>query len=95
MNKAKLLRIHFSAADRFEKKPLYDAIVQKCRAMSIAGATVFRSIEGYGESADIRESIIVVIVDSEDHIRELIPAVEEMMDTGLLALSDVEALRVG
>jgi hypothetical protein len=99
---ARLLRIHISEGDRFEGKPLYEAIVAKCREMKIAGATVFRGLEGYGESAELHRAhmarhdqpILISIVDSSENINRLVPAVEEMLDTGLLAVSDVRALRV-
>jgi len=38
---AKILRIHISEADRLKGKPLYEAIVAKCRELKIAGASVF------------------------------------------------------
>jgi hypothetical protein len=44
---AKILRLHFSEHDRVEGTPLHEVIVEKCRQMGIAGATVFRGIEGY------------------------------------------------
>jgi PII-like signaling protein len=99
---AKMLRLHFSDHDKYRGKPLYEAIVQKCRELSIAGATVFRGLEGYGESAEIHrhhlithdQPIVVTVVDSEDNICRLLPALEEMMDTGLIATSDVEATRI-
>jgi PII-like signaling protein len=81
---------------------LYEAIVSKCRELKIAGATVFRGLEGYGETAEIRrhhvgardQPIIIVAVDSEENIRRLRPAVEEMLDTGVIAVSEVEMIRV-
>ena len=99
---AKLLRIHISEADRFQGKPLYEAIVATCRELKIAGATVFRGLEGYGESAEMHKShlarhdqpILISIVDTEDNLRRLVPVVEEMMDTGLMAVSDVRVVRV-
>ncbi len=54
--KAKLLRIYFGENDKYKGKPLYRAIVQKCRELDIAGATVFRGIEGYGASTLIRRA---------------------------------------
>jgi PII-like signaling protein len=48
--KAKMLRIHFGEDDKWQGKPLYRAIVEKCRELDIAGATVYRGIEGYGAS---------------------------------------------
>ena len=99
---ARLLRIHISEGDRFQGKPLYEAIVAKCRELKIAGATVFRGLEGYGESAEMHKShlarhdqpILISIVDSADNLGRLVPVVEEMMDTGLIAVSDVQVIRV-
>jgi PII-like signaling protein len=99
---ARLLRIHISEGDRIQGKPLYEAIVAKCREMKIAGATVFRGLEGYGESAELHRAhlarrdqpIVISIVDSSENLNRLVPVVEEMMDTGLIAVSDVRAVRV-
>lgn len=102
MGKAKILRLHFSDGHHYNGKPLHEAIVRKCYDMNIAGATVFRGLEGYGETAEIHrrhviahdQPIIVVVVDTEDRIQELLPVVEGMMDTGMIAMSDVDMVRV-
>jgi len=99
---AKLLRIHFSEEDKYQGKPLYEAIVEKCHELLMAGATVFRGVEGFGESAEIHRShllahdqpIVVTIIDSDAKIRELLPVLEQMMDTGMMAISDVEVRRI-
>ena len=99
---AKLLRLHFTERDRFHGKPLYEAIVNKCQELKIAGASVFRGLEGYGDTAEIHRShilthdlpIVVQIVDSEENLRRLLPVVEDMMDKGLIAMSDVTILRI-
>ena len=39
--KAKMLRVHFGEDDKWRGQPLYMAIVEKCRELDIAGATVF------------------------------------------------------
>jgi hypothetical protein len=96
------MRIHISEADRYGEKPLYEAIVAMCREMKIAGATVHRGLEGYGETAEMHKShltrrdqpIVISIVDSADNLARLVPVVEEMMDTGLFAVSDVRVVRV-
>ena len=54
--KAKMLRIHFGEDDQWQGRPLYRAIVERCRELYIAGATVYRGIEGYGASTIIRRS---------------------------------------
>ena len=99
---AKLMRLHFSEHHRYKGKPLFEAIVQKCLELKIAGATVLRGLEGYGGMAQIHRShllthdlpIVVTIVDSAENIERLAPIVEEMMDTGLIAVSDVQIKRI-
>jgi PII-like signaling protein len=102
VKKAKLLRLHFGESDRYNGKPLYEAIVDRCMELKIAGATVFRGLEGYGETAEIHrhhvvrkdQPIVVTIVDTPENLDRLIPELEDMMDTGLIATSDGEYLRI-
>jgi PII-like signaling protein len=99
---AKMLRLHLSEHDKYLGKPLYEAIVAKCHQMSIAGATVFRGLEGYGESAEIHrhhltahdQPVVVTIIDTGENIARLLPIVEDMMETGLIATSDVAVSRI-
>jgi uncharacterized protein len=92
---AEILRIHISESDRDHGKPLYEAIVARCRQLEIAGATVFRGLEGYGDAAEVQKHpIVITVVDTPENIRRLIPAVAEMLDTGLMATSPVEMIRV-
>ncbi len=101
--KAKMLRIHFGEDDKWKGKPLYRAIVEKCRELDIAGATVLRGIEGYGASTLIRRPhllsfshdapVMVSVIDSEDKIRELLPFLDEVVAEGLIATSEVEVIK--
>lgn len=101
--KAKLLRIHFGEDDKCKGKPLYEVIVQKCRELDIAGATVFRGIEGYGASTLVRRShllsfssdlpVLVSIIDTEEKLRKLLPFLDEVVSEGLIAMSDVEVIK--
>ncbi len=103
VGKAKMLRIHFGEDDQWQGRPLYQAIVERCRTLDIAGATVFRGIEGYGASTMIRKShlfrlssdapILVQIIDNEEKIQRLLPALDEMVAEGLIATSDVEVIK--
>lgn len=102
IKKAKLLRLHFGESDQYQGKPLYEAIVNRCKELEIAGATVFRGLEGYGATAEIHrhhaikkdQPIVVTIVDTEENLSRLLPEVEEMMDTGMIATSEVEYMRI-
>ncbi len=101
--RAKMLRIHFGEDDRWKGQPLYRAIVEKCRELDLAGATVFRGIEGYGASTLIRRPhhlsfshdapVMVSVIDSEEKIQKLIPFLDEMVAEGLIAISDVEVIK--
>jgi uncharacterized protein len=101
--KAKLLRIHFGEADKWQGKPLYEAILMRCRELDIAGASVFRGIQGYGASTIIHKHhllgrssdapVMVSVIDTEEKIRTLLPALDEMVDEGLIAMSEVEVIR--
>ena len=100
---AKMLRIYFGEDDKWKDKPLYRAIVEKCRELDIAGATVFRGIEGYGASTLIRRPhhlsfshdapVMVSVIDSDDKIKRLLPFLDEMVDEGLIAMSEVEVIK--
>ena len=101
---AKMLRIYFGEDDKWKGQLLYRAIVEKCRELDIAGATVFRGIEGYGASTLIRKPhhllsfshdapIMVSVIDSEENIQKLIPRLDEMVAEGLIAISEVEVVK--
>jgi len=99
---AMLLRIFIGESDRWQGKPLYQAIVLKVREAGLAGATVLRGLEGFGAHSRIHTArilrlsedlpIVVEIVDREDRIRELIPALDEMVSEGLMTLESVQVV---
>ena len=102
--KATMLRIHFGEDDKWDGRPLYRAIVEKCRELDIAGATVFRGIEGYGASTLIRRPhhllsfshdapVMVSVIDTEEQIRKLLPYLDQMLTEGLIASSEVEIIK--
>jgi PII-like signaling protein len=100
---ARMLRIHFGESDKWQGKPLHEAIVAKSQELGMAGAIVYRGIEGYGTSTRIRHSghwtfssdapIMLSIIDTEDQIKKLIPHLDAMVEEGLIAMSDVEVIR--
>lgn len=99
---AKLLRLHFTERDRYQGQPLHEAVIEKCRELKVAGATVFRGLTGYGDTAEIHRShvlkhdlpMVVQIVDRAENIQRLIPVLEDMLDKGLMAVSDVSVIRI-
>jgi hypothetical protein len=70
--------------------------------MGMAGATVLRGLEGFGESGEIHKAhlthsdrpIEITIIDKAEKVAALAPVIEQMMGTGLVAVSDVECVRL-
>ena len=99
---AQLLHIHLAEGRDFEGQPLHEAILARCRTLGIAGATVFRGLEGFGDTAEIHrhhavgsnQPLEIVIVDEANRISKLVPELEAMMQSGVIALSEVKARRV-
>jgi PII-like signaling protein len=102
---AMLLRVFFGENDRFEGRPLYEAIVLKARAAHIAGATVLRGHMGFGHSSRIHTTkilrlsedlpLIIEIVDTEEKIKSFLPVLDSMMSSGLVTLEKVQVLQYG
>ncbi|HYX42570.1 MAG TPA: DUF190 domain-containing protein [Pyrinomonadaceae bacterium] len=100
---AKMLRIYIGEDDRWEGEPLHEAIVKKFRMMDIAGATVYRGMMGYGAQQRVHKPgwlglssdlpIMISVVDTEEKIRRVLPVCDEMVDEGLVVLSDVEIIK--
>ena len=99
---ATLLRIFLGERDRFEHRPLYEAIVLKARAMQLAGATVLRGPMGFGKSSLLHTAkvlqlsmdlpLVIEIVDNPDRIQAFLPVLDEMMQGGLVTLEKVQVL---
>lgn len=102
--KAKLMRIFMGEADRLDGEPLYDAIVKRLRMMDIAGATVYRGILGYGIKGHTHKQnllhtgrdlpVMIAVVETEDKLSQAAEAVEEMLQDGLIVVSDVDIVHL-
>jgi uncharacterized protein len=99
--KAKILRVHVGANDVWEGEPLWEALVKRFHQLDLAGATVYRGLEGYGASGRIHrrqawrskdEPITVVAVDSAAKIEKALPYLDQMVRSGLVAISDVDVI---
>lgn len=100
---ARMLRIHFGESDKWQGKPLHEAILAKCQELGLAGAIVYRGIEGYGTSTRVRHPslwklsrdapIMVSVIDTEENIARLLPHLDAMVGEGLIAASTVQVTR--
>jgi PII-like signaling protein len=91
-----LMRIHIGERDKFQGRPLYEAIVHLLRQRQYAGATVFRGIMGFGATAGIHTEkvlrlsldlpIVVECVDTDEKIQAILPELDRMIGGGLITL---------
>jgi PII-like signaling protein len=100
-----LLRIFIGENDKFEHKPLYEAIVLKAREMHLAGATVLRGPMGFGHSSRLHTTkilrlsddlpLVIEIVDVQEKIDAFLPKLDAMMSSGLITIEKVQVLQYG
>lgn len=100
---AVLLRIFIGESDRYQHRPLYEAIVLKARELQLAGATVLRGPMGFGKSSHLHTAkilrlsmdlpIVIEIVDTEEKINAFLPALDEMIGGGLVTLEKAKVIR--
>lgn len=101
--KAQLMRIFIGESDQWKDKPLHEALVRALRANDLAGVTVYRGILGYGAHRRVHKesplnlshdcSIMLSIIDTEEKLRAFLPVVEQMVQEGLVVLSDVDIIK--
>ena len=96
------LRIYVGEDKRHGELPLYHEIVAKARRLRLAGAFVVRGTEGFGHSTRLHTSdvlfsedlpVLIEIVDREQKVDELISALDQMGDIGLITRERVTVLR--
>ena len=97
------LMIFIGESDHHGHTPLATEIVQRAHKAGLAGASVFRGVEGYGASNHIHTTrilslsddlpIAVVIVDTEERIQAFLPELDELITEGLVIIDDVEVLK--
>ena len=102
---AVLLRIYTEEGRQSGHRPVYEEIVLEARKLGLAGATVLRGPMGYGQSAVIHTAkvlelsgklpLVIEIVDTDEKIRALLAALDDMDGIGLVTLEKVEVVRYG
>ncbi len=101
--KAKMLRVLISEDDKWEGEPLYEAIVKRLIMADIAGATVYKAIAGYGPHKRYHKKktlathgelpILITVMDTEENISKVIPILDDMVQEGIVVLSDVNVIK--
>lgn len=101
----KILKIYISEDSKYHGHNLYHALVLKLKELGMAGVTVTRGIEGFGQEKRLHSTrlldltlnlpIIVEVVDIPERIGKAIPVVEEMVNEGLIMVTDVNVVKYG
>ena len=97
-----LMRIFIGEGDRYEHKPLYEALVELLRDAGFAGATVLRGVCGFGANRvyhtqkllDLSAHLPLVVeaVDSQEKINAIMPRIDKMMAGGMITLEKVTVI---
>jgi len=98
--KGKLLKIYLEENDKYEKKALYEWLIDQAMDLNIAGATVIRAMEGFGAKKHIHTvhiltislnlPVIIEIVDSSEKIEQFINQVKTALQGCLTTIQDID-----
>lgn len=101
--KARMMHIYIGESDRWQGNPLHEALVRALRANDLAGATVHRGIMGFGAHGRIHKdkpfrlsqdaTLTISVVDTEEKLKRFLPVIDEMVQEGLVVLSDVDIIK--
>ena len=97
--------VFLSEDDRLGHHGLHEALVNRAREDGLAGATVWRGIEGFGTSGRIRTSrfpdamiglpVTVEVVDTPERIEAFLPVVKELAPGSFVTREEVRVTRFG
>ncbi len=101
--KAKLMRIFIGESDKWRGQPLHKALIESMRANDIAGVTVYHGVLGYGANRRLRKDsamhlshdlpIMLSVVDTEEKLQSYFPVLDQMVQQGLVVLSEVDIIK--
>lgn len=90
--------------DMWHHRPKYQEIVRRARDAGLAGASVWRGVEGYGASSHIHTTrlldladglpALVLVVDEPDRVRAFLADAAELFTQATVTLEQVERVHV-
>jgi PII-like signaling protein len=97
------LTILVGESQQFHRHPLYTEIVHRAHQAGLAGAAVFRGVEGYGSTGTIHTQrilslagdlpMMILLVDTEARIRAFVDSLEGLVGRATCLLEPVEVVR--
>jgi PII-like signaling protein len=97
-----LMRISVEEQDRYQHRPLHEAILRLLLQRRYAGATVLRGRLGFGPSGRVHREravsltedvpIVIEVVDTEERIQAILPELDRMVGGGLITLERVRVI---
>lgn len=97
--------VFLSEDDRSSHHALHEELVKRARQGGMAGATVWRGIEGFGRSGHFRTSrfpdaniglpVAVELVDTPERIESFLSVVKELAPGSFVTREDVTLTRFG
>lgn len=98
-----LMRMFIGERDRWERRPLYMALVELFRSKGLAGSTVLKGVAGFGLSSIVHTAsflklsadvpIVIEVLDTAQHLEALLPEIDRMMSGGLVTMEKVRVIR--
>ncbi|MDA8085844.1 MAG: DUF190 domain-containing protein [Nitrospiraceae bacterium] len=99
----KKLSVYVDETDKFGGKPVYEVLLDVLYRKKIAGVSVFRGVAGYGTDGVLHTTKILDLsmdmpvkieaVDSEEMINKVLPDVYQVVEKGLVEVSDTNVMK--
>jgi len=99
----KRVTVYVGSADTWGGRNLAIAIVEQCRKLGLAGATVSRGVMGFGKQSVIHKAHFlglsddlpekIEVVDRPEEIERLLLVLDQMIGGGLIVVEDVHVVR--
>jgi PII-like signaling protein len=96
------MTVYIGERDRWQGKPLHDALVQLLRQRGIWGCTVTRGVAGFGKRSVLHAALPLRLsedlplkleaVDARRKVEAVLPEVARMVQDGLVTLEPVQVV---
>ncbi len=98
-----LMRIFIGESDRWERRPLYAALLELFQKEGFAGATALKGVAGFGARSKLHTDkllalsadlpVIIEVVESSEKIEAILPRLDAMLQGGMITLEKARVIR--